>query len=174
MNSESTLAPAAPALPSQHAALLKSWAPVPGYHFGADECPWIPGETGTWNKFMLFDLRKNSFTTLFKMAPNIAIPPHYHSLAVVGYCLQGRWKYKEYDWVAGPGSFVYEPAAEVHTLQNGDETMTSFFHVTGPHITVDSEGKQIAYVDAFIARDYARQYCESAGLDTSFIDRITV
>jgi quercetin dioxygenase-like cupin family protein len=169
MNSETDVA-----LPSQHAALLKSWAPVPGFHFGADECPWIPGEPGTWNKFMLFDLRKNSFATVFKMAPGVAIPPHYHVQAVAGYVLQGRWKYKEYDWVAGPGSFVYEPAGEVHTLQNGDETMVSFFHVTGPHITVDTEGRQIAYVDAFIARDYVRQYCESAGIDASFINRITV
>jgi hypothetical protein len=31
--------------------------------------------------------------------------------------VQGRWKYREHDWVAGPGSVVIETAAMEHTRQ---------------------------------------------------------
>ena len=32
------------------------------------------------------------------------------------YTIEGKWKYIEHDWVAGPGSLVYETAASTHTL----------------------------------------------------------
>ena len=33
------------------------------------------------------------------------------------YTIEGKWKYKEHDWIAGPGSVVYETAASTHTLE---------------------------------------------------------
>jgi 2,4'-dihydroxyacetophenone dioxygenase len=152
---------------------LKSWAPNPGFHFGAEECPWIPGEPGCWNKFMLFDLVNNAFVTLFKINPGKSLQPHYHAQPVVGYVLQGRWKYQEYDWVARAGSTVYEAAGVVHTLTNvGRIPMISVFHVTGPHIVVDGNGRQTDYADAFVLLQYVRDYCKSKGMDDSFVEKI--
>ena len=74
-------------------------------------------------------------------------------------CLQGSWKYKESDWIALPGTFVCERPGEAHTLQIlGSETMVSFFHVMGPHITLDADGREIGYVDAFRLLEYCRRY----------------
>ena len=30
--------------------------------------------------------------------------------------MRGHWRYLEHDWVAKPGTFIYEPAGEAHTL----------------------------------------------------------
>jgi 2,4'-dihydroxyacetophenone dioxygenase len=154
--------------------VLKSTAPEGGFQLGADECPWIPGDPGAWNKFMLFDLRHNSLATLFKINPGEKLPPHYHSQPVVGYVIQGEWKYEEYDWIARPGSTVFEPAGEVHTLVNiGLEPMISFFHVTGPEITVDQAGHVTRYIDCHTTLNYTRDYCKQNGIDDSFIATIT-
>jgi 2,4'-dihydroxyacetophenone dioxygenase len=111
---------------------------------------------------------------LFFGAPGSGIDRHYHTGSVAGYCLQGSWKYKESDWIARPGTFVYERPGEAHTLQIlGDETMVSFFHVMGPHITLDAEGGEIGYVDAFRLLEYCRQYYEENGLNASYLDKIT-
>jgi len=40
---------------------------------------------------------------------------HYHVGTVHGYTMRGHWRYLEYDWVK-PGTFIYEPAGEAHTL----------------------------------------------------------
>lgn len=76
----------------------------------------------------MFDLSNNSFAVVLRCAPGSGIDRHYHTGSVAGYCLQGAWKYKEHDWIARPGTFVYERPGEAHTLQIvGNETMVSFF-----------------------------------------------
>jgi len=51
--------------------------------------------------------------------------------------------------------------------------MVSFFHVMGPHITLDDYGREIGYVDAFRLLEYCRHYYEENGLDQSYLDKIT-
>jgi quercetin dioxygenase-like cupin family protein len=153
---------------------FKNFSPVPGYHIPDAEGPWIPGEPGTSNKFLNFDLGRNSFAVLLRCEPGSGIKRHYHTGTVAGYTLQGSWKYDEYEWIAKAGSFVYEPAGEAHTLRIlGNEPMLAFFHVLGPHITLDDEGKQVGYVDAFSIIEYLREYCQETGTDPSFLDTIT-
>src|ERR1039458_1718722 len=140
---------------------FKNFSPRVGYHIAEPDGPWIPGEPGTFNKFLSFDLNQNSFAVLLKCEPGSGIKRHFHAGTVVGYTVQGSWKYDEYDWIATPGSFVYEPAGEAHTLRIvGNETMMTFFHVLGPHMTLDEAGKQIGYVDAFTLLEFCRQYCQ--------------
>ncbi len=155
-------------------SFFKNFSPLPGYHVPETEAPWIPGEPGTFNKFLRFDLSRNAFAVLLRCDPGSGIRRHFHTGAVVGYTLQGSWKYDEYDWIATPGSFVYEPAGEAHTLRIvGNEIMLSFFHVLGPHLTLDEDGKQIGYVDAFTLLEFCRQYCEENGLDPVYLEKIT-
>jgi 2,4'-dihydroxyacetophenone dioxygenase len=158
----------------QAEVIFRNAAATPGCEVPEDEGIWIPGEPGIYNKFLLLDLSKNHFTTLVKCDPGARIARHFHTAAVVGYVLRGEWKYDEHDWVARPGSFVYEPAGEAHTLQVlGDEPMFSFFHVTGPHISLDEDGRVIGYSDAFNFLDYCRQYCRENALDPTYFDKIT-
>jgi quercetin dioxygenase-like cupin family protein len=158
----------------QKEIIFRNAAPFAGYEIPRDEGPWIPGEPGILNQFLLIDLKQNAFSTLVKCEPGSHIALHFHTTTVVGYTLQGTWKYREHDWIARPGSFVYEPAGEAHTLDIlGDETMISFFHVTGPHISLDENGKMSGYSDAFTVLDYCRSYCRENGIDSSYFDKIT-
>jgi 2,4'-dihydroxyacetophenone dioxygenase len=148
--------------------------PILGFAAAENETVWIPYEPGTANRFLMFDLNTNSFAVILRCAPGSGIDRHYHTGPVTGYCLEGSWKYRESSWVARPGTFVYERAGEAHTLQIlGTETMVSFFHVMGPHITLDVEGREIGYVDAFRLLEYCRRYYEENGLDPSYLDKIT-
>jgi hypothetical protein len=46
---------------------------------------------------------------------DMQLPRHHHTGTVMVYTIEGKWKYKEHDWIAGPGSIVYETAASTHT-----------------------------------------------------------
>ena len=48
---------------------------------------------------------------------DVQLPKHHHTGTVMVYTIEGKWKYKEHDWVAGPGSIVYETAASTHTFE---------------------------------------------------------
>ena len=56
------------------------------------------------------------------------------------FTLKGSWRYLEHDWVAGEGTFVYEPPGEIHTLEADPKTgMTTFFVTRGALIYTDAE-----------------------------------
>ena len=135
-----------PNLSHQTGYIFKSANPILGFAVHDGDAVWIPYEPGTANRFLMFDLNTNSFAVILRCEPGSGIDRHYHTGPVAGYCLQGSWKYQESDWIARPGTFVYERAGEAHTLQVlGKETMISFFHVMGPHITLDRDGHEIGY-----------------------------
>jgi quercetin dioxygenase-like cupin family protein len=56
------------------------------------------------------------YSMLNRFDPGFRAPRHRHLGEVHGYTLSGRWFYEEYDWVAGAGDYIYEPAGSVHTL----------------------------------------------------------
>ncbi len=154
--------------------LIKTRATNPGFHCGPDESPWVQLAPGTWNKYTLFDLPNNAYVNLFKINPGCSLAPHYHCQPVIGYVIEGKWKYKENSWVAGPGSTVYESAGTVHTLTNvGAVPMISVFHVTGPSIDVDDAGRQVCYADAYSLHQIIRDYCKLNGINSSFLKKIT-
>jgi len=37
--------------------------------------------------------------------------------------MRGHWRYLEHDWIAKPGTFIYEPAGEAHTLVITEDTL---------------------------------------------------
>src|SRR3546814_13512421 len=43
------------------------------------------------------------------------LPRHHHTGTVIVYTLAGAWRYKEHDWIATPGTLVFETAASAHT-----------------------------------------------------------
>ena len=48
--------------------------------------------------------------------------------------MRGHWRYLEHDWVAKPGTFIYEPAGEAHTLvitEDSPEPAVIMFVVEG-------------------------------------------
>ncbi|MGZ6957880.1 MAG: 2,4'-dihydroxyacetophenone dioxygenase family protein, partial [Acidimicrobiia bacterium] len=89
---------------------------------------------------------------------------HRHTGPVWGYTVSGAWKYKEYDYVNRAGSFLYEPAGSVHTLQSIEDNTRVWFHMYGANLNLDADGNVESVVDAGLVRDSYFALCEANGL----------
>jgi 2,4'-dihydroxyacetophenone dioxygenase len=87
-----------------------------------DETPWIPYAQGVWIQSCCLNVTSRGFSIVLKGMPGAKLGTHYHMGTVHGYTMQGHWRYLEHDWVAGPGTFIYEPAGEAHTLVITDDS----------------------------------------------------
>ena len=109
--------------------------------------------------------------------PGAMLGTHYHVGTVRGYTMRGHWRYLEHDWVAKPGTFIYEPAGEAHTLvitKDSPEPALIMFVVEGGLIYLDKpvDGGVAAYEDGFTALELTRKYYREAGLDVRELDRL--
>lgn len=91
--------------------------------------PWIPFLPYS-DQLQLKIIRLNpvngEWVSLLRVPAGMEMPRHYHSGTVHVYTLSGSWGYKEHDWIAGPGSFVFETAASAHTpvAEPGEDVVT--------------------------------------------------
>eukprot|EP00752_Nemacystus_decipiens_P018919 g16975.t1 len=85
----------------------------------------------------------------------------------------GRWHYLERDWEATPGSYVYEPPGETHTLivPDGVDEMITYFQVNGVMCYVDPYGEVLGYEDVFTKIDLCRKHYAEVGLGEDFVDQ---
>ena len=114
---------------------------------------------------------------MLKGLPGSRIGTHYHVGTVHGYTLRGHWRYLEHDWVAKPGTFIYEPAGEAHTLvitDDSPEPMVTLFIVGGGLIYLDKpeNGSFAAYEDGFSILELSRKHYRQAGLDVRHLDQL--
>jgi 2,4'-dihydroxyacetophenone dioxygenase len=132
-----------------------------------DAVPWVPQEPGRWFKPLHFFHSTGTWVNLVKMEPGRQIQRHIHAGGCVqAYVLKGTWRYLEHDWVAEPGSYVFEPAGGVHTLEVlGDEEMISLFVVNGVIQYVDDEGRVVKQDDLHSRRQLYLDYCERGGIE---------
>ena len=85
-----------------------------------ESLPWVPFTPFAENvllKYFKLDPIRGEWIVLMKAPLDMQLPRHHHTGTVMVYTIEGQWKYKEHDWVAGPGSIVYETAASTHTLE---------------------------------------------------------
>ena len=139
--------------------------------------PWIPYAEGVWIQPCHFNVTNGGFTVLLKAMPGASLGVHYHTGTVRGLTLRGNWRYLEHDWIAAPGTFIYEPAGEAHTLvitEESPEPALIFFVVEGSLIYLDKpvDGHFAAFEDGFSALEMARTYYRDSGLDTAVLDRM--
>src|SRR5260370_16858701 len=75
--------------------------------------------------------------------------------------MRGHWVYLEPDWIAKPGTYIYEPAGEAHTLvitEDSPEPMVTLFVVGGGLIYFDqpNNGHFAAYEVHFTLLQWPR------------------
>lgn len=110
--------------------------------------PWVPflpySET-VFVKAIKVDPIRGEWITLLKAPADVELPRHHHSGTVQVYTISGEWKYKEHDWTAVPGSFVFETAGTQHTpIGVGKEDVVTLNIVMGDWNLVDDDGKVLA------------------------------
>ena len=107
------------------------------------------------------------------MTVKSSLRPEPISTPVHGFVLKGSWRYREHDWIAHAGDYVFEPPGETHTLIVPDDVpeMITFFNISGCMYYVDEEGRNTGFEDVFSKIDMCRAHYVKAGLGSEYVDQ---
>jgi 2,4'-dihydroxyacetophenone dioxygenase len=139
---------------------------LPDQAIQADELPWVPQGENVWFKPLRFDLANGRWVNLLKVTKQGKVNRHRHSGGqVLGFVLKGSWRYLEREWVARPGTFVYEPPGDIHTLVvEGGEEMQTLFILEGVIQYLDDDDAVIYQDDVFTKLERYLAYCDREGI----------
>lgn len=135
-------------------------------HRGAAELPFV--EIGGGNKLKVIHVNEREGLWIVEniFMAGFEVQTHRHTGPVWGYTVSGAWKYKEYDYVNRAGSFLWEPAGSVHTLQCVEDNTQVWFHMYGVNLNLDAAGNVESVADgAGALRSYIAM-CEAQGFGT--------
>jgi 2,4'-dihydroxyacetophenone dioxygenase len=123
------------------------------------DMPWVPFDEKTCHfKPVRFDFTTGTWTYLFKIKPNQVLTRHRHTGGnVIGFNLKGQWRYAERDWIAKPGTFIFEPPGDIHTLITEDEEVITLFTLGGSLQYFDEENQIVGQDDIF---SVYKKYCD--------------
>ena len=146
---------------------------IVAYAIPADERVWVPQAENVWFRPLMFNTVSGGWCNLLRVRRSGVLSRHRHPMVVVGYVIRGKWFYREHDWVANEGDFVYEPPGEVHTLEVPADCaeMITFFNISGAMIYLDEQGRQTGYEDVFTKIEMCRRHYESVGLGAAYADQ---
>jgi len=137
-----------------------------------DERLWVPQAENVWFRPLFFNTVAGGWVNLLRVRRQGILSRHRHPMIVTGYVIKGSWHYLEHDWQALPGSFVYEPPGEIHTLTvDSDDEMITLFHIQGAMIYLDDAGQTVAYEDVFTKMDMCRAHYAAVGLGADHVER---
>lgn len=138
-----------------------------------DERVWVPQAPDVWFRPLLLNRVTGQWCNLLRVQRAGVVSRHRHPGAVVGYVIKGWWHYREHDWVAETGSFVYEPPGETHTLLVPPECpeMITFFNILGAMIYFDEGESVIGYEDVFTKIMMCRTHYAAVGLGADYVDQ---
>lgn len=133
----------------------------------SDDVPWVPNGQGFSFKPLHFWSDTGTFANLVRLEAGGQIRRHVHAGGqVFAYVLSGSWHYLEHDWVARPGSWVWEPPGDVHTLEVlGDEPMVTLFVVSGVIQYLDDDDQVVQQDDFRSRRSRYLEFCREEGLE---------
>jgi len=138
-----------------------------------DERVWVPQAENVWFRPLLLNTVSGGWCNLLRVRRSGVLSRHRHPMLVVGYVIRGKWFYREHDWVANEGDFVYEPPGEIHTLEVPADCseMITFFNISGAMIYLDEAGRQVGYEDVFTKIDMCRKHYAAVGLGAEYVDK---
>ena len=159
----STTAVAAPEKATMEAILALG---LPDRAIDGNELPWVPQGEGVWFKPLRFDLATGRWINLLRVTPQGMVNRHRHAGGqVLGFVLRGSWRYLEREWVARPGTLIYEPPGDIHTLEvEGDEEMITLFVLEGVIQYLDDDDRVVRQDDVFAKLERYLAYCRAEGI----------
>ena len=133
-------------------------------HVGADELPFVDIGGGNQLKVLQVKEREGLWIVENIFMSGFEVQKHRHTGPVWGYTTSGAWKYKEYDYVNRAGSFLYEPAGSVHTLQCIEDDTRVWFHMYGVNLNLDAAGNVESVADGTGTLAFYLAMCEQMGM----------
>ena len=140
---------------------------LPDRAIQSDEIPWVPQGERVWFKPLRFDLTSGRWINVLKIEGEGRVNRHRHlGGQVLGFCLEGSWRYLEREWVARPGTLVWEPPGDIHTLVVDDPGgMTTLFVLEGTVQYIDDEDRLIYQDDVFSKLQRYHTYCREQNIE---------
>lgn len=127
--------------------------------------PFAPYSDTIFLKLIKVDPIRGEWTTLLKVPPDTELPMHHHGGTVMVWTVTGRWKYLEHDWIATPGSFVFETAASRHTpVSVGDDEVITLNIVQGDWNLMSPEGAVLAIENWKSMVERYLNFCKGQGI----------
>lgn len=138
---------------------------IPGaVHIGADELPFVDIGDGSKLKVIMVDSTKDLWIIENVFQSGYEVQKHRHTGPVYAYTTSGAWKYKEYGYVNRAGSFLYEPADSVHTLQVVEDDTHVWFQIYGTNLNLGPDGEVESVSDGPHTLEVYLDLCRQAGL----------
>jgi len=138
----------------------------PAFPLDTDAMPWIP--TGPGKSFRPLRFEPGGWSELMRLEPGSGAPLHRHSGEVHAYCLSGAREIIGTGEIAGPGSYVYEPAGTVDAWRaTGDGPCVLLLKITGTIEYVDADGRVVETIDTGTQRDTYLTWCAEQGAPPS-------
>lgn len=135
-------------------------------HVGDENAPWADGGDGIELKIVRFDRMAGTWVIRNRFQPGVRLQIHRHTGPVDGFTLSGRWHYLEYDFYSTAGSYIYEPANSVHTLDvPGDNAGPTdiLFIIEGALLNLDPDGNIESATDGEAVLEAYYALLEAAG-----------
>src|SRR5437868_2579284 len=133
-------------------------------HLGAQELPFVDIGGGNKLKVIMVDEGQGLWIVENVFQAGFAVQTHKHTGPVYGYTTSGAWKYKEYEYVNRAGSFLFEPAGSVHTLQCIEDETHVWFQIYGANLNLDAQGNVESVIDGALTLAAYYALCEAEGL----------
>lgn len=133
-------------------------------HLGAADLPFVDIGDGSKLKVILVEAARDLWIIENVFQAGYEVQRHKHTGPVYAYTTSGAWKYKEYRDVNRAGSFLYEPANSVHTLQVVEDETHVWFQIYGVNLNLDATGEVESVSDGAGTLATYLGLCEKAGL----------
>ncbi len=132
-------------------------------HLGSDDLPFV--EIGDGNKLKVIMVRPSENLWIVEniFQAGYVVQRHRHTGEVFAYTRSGAWKYQEYPEVNRAGSFLYEPANSVHTLEALEDDTRVWFQMYGANLNLDADGNVESLFDAQGTLDAYLMLAEAEG-----------
>jgi 2,4'-dihydroxyacetophenone dioxygenase len=133
-------------------------------HRGADELPFVDIGGGSLLKVIQVREPEGLWIVENVFQGGYEVQRHRHTGPVYAYTTSGAWKYKEYPEVNRAGSFLFEPAGSVHTLQVLEDDTHVWFQMYGVNLNLDADGNVESVIDGAGSLEFYLAMCEAEGL----------
>lgn len=143
---------------------------LPERIFNTELLPWVPFTENESCHFkpLRFDLSTGTWIYLFKIKSNQVLGRHRHTGgAVIGYNIQGKWRYEGRDWVAAPGTFIFEPPGDIHTLITEEEEVITLFILGGSLQYFNEDNDIVGQDDVYTVLKKYKDYCEQNNIEVN-------
>jgi quercetin dioxygenase-like cupin family protein len=136
-------------------------------HRGESELPFVEFEPGVEMQVLQVDIPTGLWVVRMRLAPGATLATHRHGGEVFAFTIAGAWRYLEYPEVNRAGSYLYEPAGSIHTLQAlpANTGVTDvWFAIRGPNLNLDAAGNVSLVLDAGLVLKVYLSKCRKQGL----------